>query len=82
MSGQAHVVLEMVEIVTDQLGDDPVLLRHFLLHLNHLCPGRAELLLQGVEQAVVYSTLPQEYSTLTFGERVLLVVVEWKREVK
>ena len=23
----------------------------------------------GVEQAVVYSTLPQEYSTLTLGER-------------
>ena len=36
----------------------------------------------GVEQAVVYSTLPQEYSTLTFGERLLLVVVEWKRGVK
>ena len=35
-----------------------------------------------VEQAVVYSTLPQEYSTLTFGERLLLVVVEWKREAK
>ena len=24
-----------------------------------------------VEQAVVYSTLPQEYSTLTFGERLV-----------
>ena len=35
-----------------------------------------------VEQAVVYSTLPQEYSTLTFGERLLLVVVEWGREAK
>ena len=35
-----------------------------------------------VEQAVVYSTLPQEYSTLTFRGEVLLVVVEWKREAK
>ena len=31
-----------------------------------------------VEQAVVYSILPQKYSTLTFGERLLLMVVEWK----
>ena len=35
-----------------------------------------------VEQVVVYSTLPQEYSTLTFGERLLLMVVERKREAK
>ena len=35
-----------------------------------------------VEQAVVYSTLPQEYSTLTFGERCCWVVVEWKRGAK
>ena len=35
-----------------------------------------------VEQAVVYSTLPQEYSTLTFREKLLLVVVEWKRGAK
>ena len=35
-----------------------------------------------VEQAVVYSTLPQEYSTLTLGERLLLMVVEWKRGAK
>ena len=35
-----------------------------------------------VEQAVVYSTLPQEYSTLTFGRGVVAVVVEWKRGAK
>ena len=28
---------------------------------------------RSVEQAVVYSTLPQEYSTLTFGEEVVAV---------
>ena len=28
--------------------------------------------LDGVEQAVVYSTLPQEYSTLTFREEVVV----------
>ena len=38
--------------------------------------------IQFVEQAVVYSTLPHEYSTLTLGERLLLVMVEWKKGVK
>ena len=40
MSGQLYVVLEMVKVVTDQLGDDTILLRHLLLHLNHLRLGR------------------------------------------
>ena len=35
-----------------------------------------------VEQAVVYSTLPQEYSTLTFRGEVLQMVEEWKRGAK
>ena len=32
--------------------------------------------------AVVYSTLPQEYSTLTFRERCCWMVVEWERGAK
>ena len=35
-----------------------------------------------VEQAVVYSTSTTGLSTLTFGEWLLLMVVEWKRGVK
>ena len=49
MSGQAYVVLEVVEIVTDQLGDDPVLFHHLLLQVRYFAPGRAELLLQGLD---------------------------------
>ena len=48
MSGQPHVILEVVEVVTDQLGDDPILFRHLLLHFHHLRLRRAELLLQGL----------------------------------
>ena len=48
MSGQPHVVLEMVEVVTNQLGDDAILFGHLLLHLDHLCLRRLELLFQGL----------------------------------
>ena len=49
MSGQAHVVLEMVEIVTNQLSDDSVLFHHLLLQIHCFTPGRAELLFQGLD---------------------------------
>ena len=55
MSSQPHVVLEMVEVVTDQLGDDAILFCHLLLHLHHLRPGRAELLLQGLDLTELFS---------------------------
>ena len=46
-------------------------------------PGNVgKIVVVPVEQVVVYSTLPQEYSTLTFRGEVLLVVVEWKRGAK
>ena len=44
---------------------------HPLLCSHSLLTGHYQLLLVDVEQAVVYSTLPQEYSTLTFRGEVV-----------
>ena len=49
-----HVVLEVVEVVTDQLGDDPILLGHLLLHLHHLRPRRMELFFQGLDPTKLF----------------------------
>ena len=49
VSGQTHVVLEVVEIVTNQLGDDPVLFHHLLLQICYFTLGRAELLFLGLD---------------------------------
>ena len=54
MGGQAHVVLKMFEVVTDQLGDDPILLRRFHLQFRHLRPRRAELLLKGLDTTKLF----------------------------
>ena len=40
--------------LTPSVGDDTVLFRHLLLHLDHLCPGRAELLLQGLNTTKLF----------------------------
>ena len=50
-----HVVLKMVEVVTHELCDDPILLRQLLLQFCHLCPGRVELLLQGLDLTELFS---------------------------
>ena len=55
MSGQPHVVLEMVEVVTNQLGDDLILFGHLPLHLYHLRLRRSELLLQGFNPTKLFS---------------------------
>ena len=55
VSCELHVVLEMVEVVTNQLGDDSVLFRHLLLHFCHLRPRRVELLLQGLDPTELFS---------------------------
>ena len=55
VSGQPHVVLKVVEVVTDQLGDDAILFHHLLLHLHHLRLGRAELLLQDLDPSELFS---------------------------
>ena len=55
MSGQPHVVLEMVEVVTDQLSDDSILFRHLLLQLNYFCLGSLELLFQDLNPTKLLS---------------------------
>ena len=40
----SDVVLEVVEIVTNQLGDNMILFQHLLLHFNHLCLRRLKLI--------------------------------------
>ena len=54
VSGQLHVVLEVVKIVTNQLGNDSILFHHLLLHLYHLRPRRAELLFQGLNPTELF----------------------------
>ena len=55
VGGQAHVVLKMFEIVTDQLGDDLVLFCRLQLQFHHLRPRRVELLFQGLDMTKLLS---------------------------
>ena len=48
MRSQVHVVLEVVEVVTHQVGDDAILLHQLLLQLSNTTLGGMELLLQGL----------------------------------
>ena len=48
MHSQAHVVLEVVEVVTHQVGDDAILLHQLLLQLSNMTLRGMELLLQGL----------------------------------
>ena len=54
MGGQAHVVLKMFEVVTNQLGDDSILFRRLQLQFRHLRPRRAELLFQGLDMSKLF----------------------------
>ena len=54
MGGQAHVVLKMLEVVTNQLGDDSILFCRLQLQFHHLRPRRAELLLQGLNTTQLF----------------------------
>ena len=47
VGSQAHVVLEMFEVVTHKLCDDSILLRHLL-------PERVELLFQGLNTSKLF----------------------------
>ena len=50
-----HVVLKVVEVVTHELCDDPILFRHLLLYFHHLRPQRLELLLKGLDPTKLLS---------------------------
>ena len=54
MCGQVHVVLEVLEVVTHQVGDDVVLLCQLVLQILNSTLGGVELLLQGLDSSQLF----------------------------
>ena len=54
MCSQAHVVLEVLEVVTHQVGDDVVLLHQLVLQLLNTTLRGMELLLKGLNPAELF----------------------------
>ena len=82
----------MFKVVTHKLCDDSILLLHLLLlqglDMTELFSLHDHRIVHAVHRVIMLSRrwyillLPQDYLLLPLGERLLLVVVEWKRGAK